>query len=81
MLGFKEKALEAALVFFDKLNVIKYSPKVLPNVVFADSQVPLDKVSELVRENYLLRGDLPMEQSSSDSTGGTFETMVCSAQS
>ena len=70
MLGFKEKALEAALVFFDKLNVIKYSPKVLPNVVFADSQVPLDKVSELVRESYLLRGDLPMEQSSSDSTPG-----------
>ena len=70
MLGFKEKALEAALVFFDKLNVIKYSPKVLPNVVFADSQVPLDKVSELVRESYLLRGDLPIEQSSSDSTPG-----------
>ena len=70
MLGFEDKALEAALVFFDKLNVIKYSPKVLPNVVFADSQVPLDKVSELVRESYLLRGDLPMEQSSFDSTPG-----------
>ena len=70
MLGFKEKALEAALVFFDKLNVIKYSPKVLPNVIFADSQVPLDKVSELVRESYLLRGDLPMEQSSYDSAPG-----------
>ena len=70
MLGFEEKALEAALVFFDKLNVIKYSPKVLPNVVFADSQVPLDKVSELVRESYLLRGGLPMEQSSSNSAPG-----------
>ena len=70
MLGFKEKALEAALVFFDKLNVIKYSPKVLPNVIFADSQVPLDKVSELVRKSYLLRGDLPKEQPSSDSTPG-----------
>ena len=55
MLGFKDKALEAALVFFDKLSVITYSLKVLPNVVFADSQVPLDKISELVREIYLLR--------------------------
>ena len=70
MLGFKDKALEAALVFFDKLSVITYSLKVLPNVVFADSQVPLDKISELVREIYLLRVDLPMEQSSSDSTPG-----------
>ena len=56
MLGFDERALEAALSFFDQLNVIKYSPKVLPHVVFTDSQVPLDKVSELVREAYLLRG-------------------------
>ena len=55
-LGFQERHLEAALRFFDELNVIKYSPKVLPNVVFTESQVPLDKVSELVRESYLLRG-------------------------
>ena len=68
MLGFKESALEAALRFFDELNVIKYSPKVLPNVVFIDSQVPLDKVSELVRESYLLRGDSSVEQSNSDSS-------------
>ena len=70
MLGFMEKALEAALRFFDELNVIKYSPEVLPNVVFTDSQVPLDKVSELVRESYLLRGDTSVKQSNSDSTPG-----------
>ena len=69
-LGFKERHLEAALRFFDELNVIKYSPKVLPNVVFAESQVPLDKVSELVRESYLLRGDpsVQEEKLTSDST-------------
>ena len=69
-LGFKERHLEAALRFFDELNVIKYSPKVLPNVVFAESQVSLDKVSELVRESYLLRGDpsVQEEQLTSDST-------------
>ena len=70
MLGFKERALEAALRFFDELNIIKYSPKVLPNIIFTDSQVLLDKVSELVRESYLLRGDPSVEQSNSDSTPG-----------
>ena len=55
MLGIREKSFDAALEFFDKLNVIKYSPDVLPDVVFIDSQIPLDKVSELVYHNYLLR--------------------------
>lgn len=67
LLGFKERALEAALKFFDKLNVIKYSPKVLPSVVFTDSQVPLDKVSEIVRESYILRGEEPASQEVSTS--------------
>jgi hypothetical protein len=34
--------------YFDELNIIKYSPDVLPDVIFIDSQIPLDKVSELV---------------------------------
>ena len=53
-LGFTERAFEAALKFFDKLNVIKYS-SALPVVVFVDSQVPLDNISDLVQEGYLLR--------------------------
>ena len=55
LLNIREESFDAALVYFDELNVIKYSPKVLPNVVFVDSQIPLDKVSELVYHNYLLR--------------------------
>ena len=55
LLDIKEDSFDAALVYFDELNVIKYSPSVLPNVVFIDSQVPLDKVSELVYHSYLLR--------------------------
>ena len=55
-LGFSERDLEAALRFFNQLNVIKYTPEVLPKIIFTDSQVPLDKVSELIRENYRLRG-------------------------
>ena len=54
LLNIQEESFDAALVFFDELNIIKYSPKVLPDVVFIDSQVPLDKVSELVYHSYLL---------------------------
>ena len=55
LLNIRKESFDAALVYFDELNVIKYSPKVLPNVVFVDSQIPLDKVSELVYHSYLLR--------------------------
>ena len=51
----QKSSFDAALRFFDELNVIKYSPDVLPDVVFIDSQIPLDKVSELVHHNFLLR--------------------------
>ena len=53
-LGFSEGSFNAALKFFNKLNVIKYS-SALPEIVFVDSQVPLDNVSDLVQEGYLLR--------------------------
>ena len=53
-LGFSETSFNAALRFFNELNIIKYSDA-LPEVVFADSQVPLDNVSDLVQEGYLLR--------------------------
>ena len=55
LLGINEESFDAALKFFNELNVIKYSPDVLPDVVFMDSQIPLDKVSELVHHSYLLR--------------------------
>ena len=53
-LGFSKRSFNAALKFFNKLNVIKYS-SALPDVVFVDSQVPLDNVSDLVQMGYLLR--------------------------
>ena len=52
-LGFSEKSFDAALDFFNSLNVLKYSP-VLPHLVFVDSQVALDNVSDLVKEGYCL---------------------------
>ena len=57
-LGFTERSFDAALKFFNGLNVIKYS-SALPEVVFVDSQVPLDNVSDLVQEGYLLRHGTP----------------------
>ena len=61
LLNIEEESFNAALVYFDELNIIKYSPDVLPEVVFIDSQIPLDKVSELVYHSYLLKQPNPAE--------------------
>ena len=47
-LHFEEAAVEAALQYLEKLSVLFYFPEILPEVVFADPQVIIDKVSELV---------------------------------
>ena len=47
-LHFEEAAVEAALQYLEKLSVLFYFPEILPEIVFADSQVIIDKVSELV---------------------------------
>ena len=47
-LHFEEPGVEAALQYLEKLSVLFYFPEILPEVVFADPQVIIDKVSELV---------------------------------
>ena len=54
-LGFHPDALEAALEYFDDMCIAHYYPKILPNIVFVDPQVPLDKVSELTQHAISLR--------------------------
>ena len=54
-LGFSERKLDAALAFFDKLNIFLYKKHILPHVVFTSAQVPLDKLSKLVKEQYHLK--------------------------
>ena len=44
-----------ALNFFDGLNILFYFPDILPQLVFMDPQMLLDKVSELVEETYHMR--------------------------
>ena len=49
-LHFEEDAgeFDAAIHYLDELSVLLYYPRILPDVVFADPQVVLDKVTELV---------------------------------
>ena len=54
VLGFTDDSFHAALEFFDRLNVIKYS-SALPDVVFVRSQIPLDKLSEMIEYSYKLK--------------------------
>ena len=54
-LGFSEEELDAALAFFDKLNIFLYKRSILPGVVFTNAQVPLDKLSKLVEKQYHLK--------------------------
>ena len=53
------KALRGALEYFDDLNIFLYYPSVLPDIVFSNPQVILDKVTELVHFNYCLQGSSP----------------------
>ena len=50
-LHFEEDAVDAALQYLDQVSAIMYYPKILPNVVFADPQIVLNKISELVFES------------------------------
>ena len=52
------ESLREGLIYLDKLNIIHYYPKLLPRIVFCNSQVLLDKISELVKESYRLRGEI-----------------------
>ena len=54
-LKMNHQALLAALEYFDKLSILLYFPSALPNVVFTNSQVIIDKVTEIVNHSYYLR--------------------------
>ena len=54
LLKFHEKAFNAALNFLNEQNIFLHYPEILPEVVFTDSQVPVDKVSELIERRYRL---------------------------
>ena len=49
---FDERALVAALNHLNGLSVVFYREDILPSVVFINPQIPLDKVTELVKQRY-----------------------------
>ena len=57
LLHLSGKNLDAALDHLANFGVIHYYPHLLPDVVFADPQFLLDKISELVKYHYKLRCD------------------------
>ena len=54
-LHFDEQSFNAALSYLDDLNIIYYYRGILSEMVFCDTQVLLDKVTELVHMSYKLR--------------------------
>ena len=55
LLNINGEALTAALEYFDDLNIFLYYPSVLPEIVFSNPQILLDKVTELVHFSYSLQ--------------------------
>ena len=47
-----ESGLEVALMYLDELSLVFYYPNILPEVVFTNPQVLLDKISELVKVHH-----------------------------
>ena len=54
---FDEESFEEALKYLDSLNILFYYKDVLPDIIFCDSQVLLDKISELVEHIHRLKTD------------------------
>ena len=65
-LGFQPDALQAALVYFDEMCIAHYYLEILPDIVFVDPQVPLDKVSELTQHAIKLRKVSNFQDGSAD---------------
>ena len=52
---FTDESFEEALKYLHNLNILFYYKDVLPDVIFCDPQVLLDKVTELVEHSYRLQ--------------------------
>ena len=52
---FTDESFEEALMYLHNLNILFYYKDVLPDVIFCDPQVLLDKVTELVEHSYRLQ--------------------------
>ena len=53
--GFDLNHLEAALTFFNEMCIAHYYPSILPDTVFVNSQILLDKITQLTEHAIALR--------------------------
>ena len=67
-LGLEEESFDGALDFFHSVSLMFYFRDILPEVVFIDPQVILDKVSELVEFMFELQEPADQDEPSTDST-------------
>ena len=67
-LGLEEESFDGALDFFHSVSLMFYFRDILPEVVFIDPQVILDKVSELVEFMFELQEPADQDESSTDNT-------------
>ena len=71
-LSISNDALVEALKFFHYQHIFLYYSDILPDVVFTSPQVLLDKLTELVKEAYLMRGSSSATNSSSAPRSGSW---------
>ena len=64
-----QNVCRAAIDFLGKLNIIFYRPSVLPQVVFCDAQVILDKITELVKFSHQLKSNTSQDVSDHRQSG------------
>ena len=65
-LGLNKASFDAALDFFHKVSLMFYFRDILPEVVFIDPQVILDKVSELIEFMFELQAPADKDKPSQD---------------
>ena len=74
---FTRESFEAALIYLRSHKLIMHYSEVLPEVVFIDAQVILDKITELVEHSLVLRAEYPTQIRAARSVRGYRELKLC----
>ena len=80
-LGLDEASFDSALDFFHSVSLMFYFRDILPEVVFIDPQVMLDKVSEVIEFMFELREPADQDEPSPDTSSDSYTGKQCSKPS
>ena len=80
-LGLDEASFDSALDFLHSVSLMFYFRDVLPEVVFVDPQVVLDKVSEVIEFMFELREPADQDEPSPDTSSDSDMGKQCSKPS